>query len=901
MVAAAALLSLTSAQATAANPPQASGIAFLGEPFGVGQLEVELPPSSWPPALGRSGVGIGDAHERVLYPAIERRPLAQGLRRFSQLVPKLGGRLGNVLDRATGIAGRVGESIERSGRVTIYFLFSGSAPLEVAVQSRQSDIVHLTPIADPAAHRQVLAAWWRQYSQSSGGLWSNADYPPLVEDYLRAMLARRLQLPLARRPARDSWQDQLVQGLDLMTGTESIRVSIQRDRVLGAPGLQETADQPLPEPLQPPPPNFPKLAAAPELEPLAQGVPRECFYVRFGTFANFLWLQDLLAQWGGDLQNLAAERGLDRGVRKRIETQLALRTGPLARLLGPSVVADVALVGTDMFFADGGAYGLLFLARTNLLLGADLARQRAERLARNDGAAEVTVKIDGHPVSRLSSPDGSLRSYYVADGDYHFVTTSEALVRRFLQSRAGGDSLAGTEEFRAARAEMPLARQDTIFIYLSDAFFRNFTGPQYRIETLRRLQALADLELAELAKLAAQAERKPAETLAQLVAGDFLPPEFGLRPDGSLAIMSHGEPCDSLRGHRGWFAPVPDVPVGRVTPSEAAEYGRFAEHYQRQWGRLDPVLIGIHREALPAQRERILLDVKLTPLARQHYEMAAGRFGPPEREQLAPAANDAMAFDAVLPGGRLFGGIQGLRAPADIAGQTRLPLSWLGHLLVGYLGAAGQPGPLLELLNLRMRTFPDAEGYAVSDGGLWRRQTGPYTVFSYQHDVLTAVTNQLRLVPAARPAQLWLRIGDLSDARAVPWANDLGYLRTRETSLGNLRLLHAMTQQLHVAGPAARAAAESVLGARLIDPLGGDYVFRPGPAGAGYWTSTVLEGSSGESDSPRPPQGYQAPPLSWFRGLNADARFAPDALSAHAEVIMQLPETIPAVPAGQAR
>jgi hypothetical protein len=47
------------------------------------------------------------------------------------------------------------------------------------------------------------------------------------------------------------------------------------------------------------------------------------------------------------------------------------------------------------------------------------------------------------------------------------------------------------------------------------------------------------------------------------------------------------------------------------------------------------------------------------------------------------------------------------------------------------------------------------------------------------------------------------------------------------------------------------------------------------------------------SDSPgifaAAPQGYLAPPLNWFRGLNLEAKMAEEALTAHAEVVMQLP------------
>jgi hypothetical protein len=37
------------------------------------------------------------------------------------------------------------------------------------------------------------------------------------------------------------------------------------------------------------------------------------------------------------------------------------------------------------------------------------------------------------------------------------------------------------------------------------------------------------------------------------------------------------------------------------------------------------------------------------------------------------------------------------------------------------------------------------------------------------------------------------------------------------------------------------------------------------------------------------PQGYQAPPLSWFRGLTLDATMTDKSISAHADVIMQMP------------
>ena len=102
---------------------------------------------------------------------------------------------------------------------------------------------------------------------------------------------------------------------------------------------------------------------------------------------------------------------------------------------------------------------------------------------------------------------------------------------------------------------MPVSRGDTVWVYLSDAFFRNITGPHYRIEMARRLQAAADIELVQLAKLAAVAEDQPGGTIEQLKAAALLPPEFGPLPDGSRVVLAGGEVSDSLRGRRGRSCP----------------------------------------------------------------------------------------------------------------------------------------------------------------------------------------------------------------------------------------------------------------------------------------------------------------------------------------------------------
>ena len=406
-----------------------------------------------------------------------------------------------------------------------------------------------------------------------------------------------------------------------LAGSESIRTAIEQDRILGLTKAGLPADQPLPpaanvaplefpeshaQPAPPPPPapaGNPKPAA--KIEAIARHVPAEFFYIRFGSFDNFLWFQDTLETWGGDLRNLVSMRGLNDQKNMRLQNQLVLEQTQLSRMLGGSVISDVAMIGTDLMFKEGPAIGFLFEARNGLLLGSSLSSPRAARVKQGK-AKEETVKIEGQNVSYLSSPDGSIRSYYVVSGDYHFVTSSAALVARFLQTAKGEGSLGNSREFLHARGVMPIDRNDAVFVYFSDAFFRNFTGPAYRVESLRRLEAATDIEIVQLAKLNAATEGKPGGTIEELVGGGFLPPGFGPRADGSRAVIGKGDIYDSLRGRRGSFVPVPDMPVQQVSRAEADSYARFVAYAAENWGRVEPILVGVQAaRASPVNRWKL--------------------------------------------------------------------------------------------------------------------------------------------------------------------------------------------------------------------------------------------------------------------------------------------------------
>ncbi len=161
-----------------------------------------------------------------------------------------------------------------------------------------------------------------------------------------------------------------------------------------------------------------------------------------------------------------------------------------------------------------------------------------------------------------------------------------------------------------------------------------------------------EIELFQIAQLAARAEHKPADSVAELVAGDLLPAGFGDRADGSRLVLVDGKPADSLRGGRGTFLPVPDVDVGRVTHREAEDFHRFASYYADQWGPMDPVTAAVHREPLADKNlERVTIDVEAAPLSPRHIELLSQWLGEPTNQRLAPIPGDIVSFEAVMRGG----------------------------------------------------------------------------------------------------------------------------------------------------------------------------------------------------------------------------------------------------------
>ena len=226
-----------------------------------------------------------------------------------------------------------------------------------------------------------------------------------------------------------------------------------------------------------------------------------------------------------------------------------------------------------------------------------------------------------------------------------------------------------------------------------------------------------------------------------------------------------------------------------------------------------------------------MIDARMTPLQRKRIEMLAKIVGPIAKDQLAAVPGNMGTFEASLPNQRMFGGLRDVAPPNELIDGRFMPWLKLRNAIVGYLGYQGDPG-FLRLLELMF-------GGAAGRQRLQAERHRPVAIAVRAR--MPSSPSSRRCWPRWRRSCVSSRPGSRPNcactsttfpARIAPFLNNWGYARTRETALGNLRLMHSLNQQLHVPVKDCREAAEFLLAAKLVCPLGGQYVVRDVPPGS---------------------------------------------------------------------
>ncbi|MEC9092178.1 MAG: hypothetical protein VX438_05695 [Planctomycetota bacterium] len=854
--------------------------ACFGDPFGFAKISIPVTEADRE-LLRTNGLIITDASNRIHYPV------------FSSGVAK------KIIDV---VAGDSGTTLPKN--MTVYFLFKGKEPFTAKVYTSSAFTVRVEPVQGRPLQKSLLSrAWWREFNAAARNRNLQGDYPPIIETYLTAMLGQRLGFskPLIERATDFGLvKDQIQSIVDFFLGAELRHLKVMRETMAGASVFSGKPTHPLPRE------DFPVIPSTstreesnPGIEKIASRVPQECFYVRFGQWQNQVWLKRLTREYGGDIGRMAILRGIEPNSIVRFEQQLCLEQDPLAETFGQAVISDFALIGRDFYFNEGAALGVLFEER-NALLSTQIKAARVKILKREkaQGAFNETVDIAGHSVSFIGTADNRLRSFYAKDGEYHLITNCRDLVRRFFECGENKQTMSKSPEFIQTRAAYPLKREDTVFAFMPTHFFRSMLSSKYQVENARRQQALVDMELLQLAMAAAKGEGASELLPEELIATGFLPPDFSNRVDLSGPIATKAQVIDSLRGARGCFIPIPDVKVNGITAAELAQLKKQNDLVRQDWKSMVPLVATIKRERLDRKgRERLSFSANVSCLLGKKAEFFTGLLGSPTQYKHGTSPNDIINLHASINGGLLFKNVPPHQIFVCIQDEPTPPItvmpagffSWLQLLkgFPGYVGASPKPG-FLDIWTPQLAR-PDETGFSYSNLlGVHRMQDGDYSVLSSDKRRLERLKPSLGAIKAETYGQIHVNVGDLSTSQIVPLINTLFYQRALQASLGNIKLLNAMSQQLKVDSLFARSEVEKLIDGKLVCSLEGNYKTLNHPNGRTYWTSDRLP----PTNLQEVPKDYSSNLLSWFRGANVTllAERGQVVVSGHVEMQRKKPE-----------
>jgi len=833
--------------------PRIDGEAFVGEPLGVARITIHLDTAL--PLPADSPFWLKSTDQRALYPVYQQT----SLRTF-------------------------GDASSAPSKLVAYFLFRGDDPLDVTLETDNDEYsIKLTPVKSEK-REPLLDEWWTNYQSQATSIANSKAYRPAVENYLLHTLARRMGREAPRLNLRWSPSNEANQAFAVLSGAESVRIAAQSGVLLKDAEYYEIADKPLPKAAELPPVRLPEDVGA-DTESIAHHVPAECFYVRCKTFQDWVWLHENSTEWISKVFNLTAIRSLDYGLADRIQTRLALQEESLAGSLDDAI-SDIAIIGNDTFLRQGASLGILFEAKDNQRLSAVIQKERSAAV--RNGARASTVEIAGRDVSLVATPSRDTHSYYAVDGDYHFVSTSKSLVKRFFEAGAGQNSLGELNEFRWARSKAPLDGKEQIFVYLSDPFFRQLISPHYRVAMTRRMRADTELELATLARWNARAEGYPGESIEELSKHGFLPPSFGERPDGGKVVFKDGVPFDTKYGERGGFEPISDEVITMVTSSEIAAYQEFSNLYRGQWRRMDPVILRIHRGEFVEDVQTVSFDLHVTPWAQSHYGILSAVLSPPDSKTWKMLPGTLLSGEINFGGSKFALGLQDV-APLSItpmfkdAGNRLFYGQSLDDLPIY---AVGSPD-LLQLYSdaKRDKESPQRVKVLGSSNEAWYNQIDDDRgIVASRKDVATdPATKDLQMIDTDRAAQVRLNLADLAGSQYASAINAEGYVRARKASAGNVHLMHTLMQQFHIPAEEAPAAARELLDASLVCPLGGKYELVADFSPFTRWHSTGWAHESLKYEN-EVPKAYRTPLLQWLAGMRLEFEIDPNVLHTHIEL-----------------
>lgn len=511
------------------------------------------------------------------------------------------------------------------------------------------------------------------YLASRGGVFGN---------FAAHRLASRYRLPpgSARSTALQPTGSELATLMDTFEGRSSVQaaLALRRDAVLSAakqPRRILIADLHGPHLSRHPWAELARrLGVAPPEEPLARAVPADFYFARAKSFGAFSDVLSLLAELGGPVADQIDAASSERATLARYCTELGVETSELSRALGPEVVEDFALTGSDPYVHEGTDVTLIFRLKSPLLFQAARLKALATHGAAHGGTQTSSFSHEGITVDVFRSPDGRVRQHHARVAELELISNSAVAIRRVISTILGkAPRLADEADFRYMLARDASVSAD-LLAYIGDRFVERVVSPAQKIAEARRQLALAELTAPPLAALLFGwvHGRSPRDERELLRSGLLAPAELTHVGGGRIDWAPGTAP------HSAWGTPaapeplIEQKPVTQISSVERDSYAEFARSYESRWSEyIDPIALRLAFDRRGETR-RVHAEMRVLPLV---------------------PADDAARFD--------LGG-DGRVAPAELLSGARFSIgigaqAGLRHELERDLGLVSSFAPGIKL------------------------------------------------------------------------------------------------------------------------------------------------------------------------------------------------------------
>jgi hypothetical protein len=354
----------------------------------------------------------------------------------------------------------------------------------------------------------------------------------------------------------------------------------------------------------------------PAAEPFARLVPHDNYYIHFKSIARFLEFAELLDQWGTNLTRAYEVTSRDHRLKDRYEQQLCLRSTVLGKTLGPLVIKGIGVTGSDAYFREGTDVAILFqVVNQKLFRGAVDVFIGETRKKWGDKLKESKRDYNGVNIESFVTPLREVSLHRASFDDMVVYANSPVGVRRILDAYQGrSKKLADVLDFQYMRTVFRYDdKNEDGFAYLSDAFIRNLVGPSSKIKERRRLEALVSLHMLTHGAMytAWDTGKAPVSRPNILTVASLKVEELPI-PEGKLALWEPENLVASsdAYGTIHFATPLIELPIDKVTQTEADEYNRFRLEYLGLWRQyFDPIGMRV------AMKEgQVQLDTYILPL-----------------------------------------------------------------------------------------------------------------------------------------------------------------------------------------------------------------------------------------------------------------------------------------------